>query len=65
LNWGEPNESTFAPGLDDQITMEAFYRFQLTQQLALTPTLQYLKDPALNPLDDSLWVFGLRARIAL
>lgn len=65
LNWGEPNESTFAPGLDDQITMEAFYRFQLTQQFALTPTLQYLKDPALNPLDDSLWVFGLRARIAL
>ena len=65
LNWGEVNESTFAPGLDDQITMEAFYRFQITQQFALTPNLQYLKDPALNPLDDSLWVIGLRARLAL
>jgi porin len=65
LNWGEPNESTFAPGLDDQLTMEVFYRFQLTQQFALTPNLQYLKDPALNPLDDSLWVLGLRLRLAL
>jgi porin len=65
LNWGQPNESTFAPGLDDQITMETFYRFQLTQQFALTPTVQYLKNPALNPIDDSLWVLGLRARLAL
>ena len=65
LNWGEPNESTFAPGLDDQITMEAFYRFQLTQQFALTPTLQYLKDPALNPDEDSVFVWAIRGRFAL
>jgi porin len=65
LNWGQPNESTFVPGLDDQITMETFYRIQITQQFALTPTLQFLKNPALNPVDDSLWVLGLRARLAL
>ena len=65
LNWGQPNESTFVPGLDDQVTMESFYRFQLTQQFALTPTVQYLKNPALNPVDDSLWVLGLRMRFAL
>jgi len=65
LNWGEPNESTFATGLDDQVTMETFYRFQLTQQFALTPTVEYLKNPALNPVDDSLWVLGLRMRFAL
>ncbi|RLA32515.1 MAG: porin [Gammaproteobacteria bacterium] len=65
LNWGEPNESTFAPGLDDQITIEAFYRFHLTQQLAITPSIEYLNNPALNPAEDSIWVLGLRARLAL
>jgi porin len=65
LNWGEPNETTFGPDLDDQITAEAFYRFQITPQFALTPNLEYIKDPALNPENSSLWVVGLRARLAL
>lgn len=65
VNWGEPNESTFAPDLDDQYTVEAFYRFQLTQQFAITPSVEYLKNPALNPTDDSIWVWGIRGRIAL
>lgn len=65
FNWGEPNESTFVPGLNDQYTAELFYRFQLTEQFAITPDLQLLIDPALNPVEDQIWVFGLRARLAL
>ncbi len=65
LNWGEPNESSFGSGLDDQYTVEAFYRIPITQQVALTPGIQYIKNPALNPQDDSIFMFGLRARIAL
>ncbi len=65
LNWGEPNEDTLGPGLKDQITLEIFYRFQLAEQFALTPDIQYIQDPALNPNEDSLWIFGLRARLAL
>ncbi len=65
LNWGEPNEDTLGPGLKDQITVELFYRFQLAEQFALTPDIQYIQDPALNPNEDSLWIFGLRARLAL
>lgn len=64
-NWGEPNEDSFGSGLDDQYTFEVFYRFQLTEQLAITPDIQYLVDPALNPDEDKLWVVGLRARLAL
>ena len=56
---------TFCPGLDDQYSFEVFYRFQLTEQLAITPDIQYLVDPALNPDEDKLWVVGLRARLAL
>ena len=43
--------------------VETFYRFHLTPNLAITPDLQYIKDPSLNPGVDSLWVAGLRARI--
>lgn len=63
VNWGKPNESTFAPGLDNQITAEAFYRLQFTQGIALTGDVQWLKDPALNPTESSIWMFNLRARL--
>jgi porin len=59
-NWGRPNPDTFAPGLDDQFGIEAFYRLQLTQSLRVTPSVQLLFDPALNPDEDFLAVFGLR-----
>ena len=64
-NWGQPNEDSFGPDLDNQTVFEAYYRWQLTEQFAITPDIQYLIDPALNPEHDSLWVFGLRARLAL
>jgi porin len=65
VNWGEINESTFGKGLDDQVTVEVFYRLQITPQFALTPSLEFIGNPALNPENHSLWVFGLRARMAL
>ncbi len=63
FNWGEPHES-FGAGLDDQYSLELFYRWQLTRELAITPDLQLLINPALNPDQNSIWVFGLRARLA-
>ena len=65
LNWGRPSASSFEPGLDDQYTVELFYRWNISREITLTPDLQYLKDPALNPDESSIWVFGLRARLAL
>jgi len=64
-NWGAPNESTWGQGLENQYTMEVFYRLQLAEQLAVTPDLQLLIDPANNPDQKSIWVFGIRARLAL
>jgi len=61
LNWGRPPDS----GLDDQYTAELFYRLQLTQNLAITPDVQLIIDPALNPDENRIWVFGLRARLSL
>jgi porin len=61
-NWGKPNDEIFGSGLGDQYALEAYYRLQVTKELAITPDLQLLIDPALNQDDDEIWVFGLRAR---
>ncbi len=60
VNWGEPNG-----GGHNQISSELFWRYQLTKEVALTPSLQYIRNPALNPTEDNLWAFGLRMRVAL
>ncbi len=64
FNYGKPNQTSFE-GADDQYTAELFWRYQLTKELAVTPSIQYIKDPALNENEDNLWAFGLRVRVAL
>ncbi len=61
VNWGDPPDDS----LGSQKTGELFYRLQFSQSLAITPSIQLLKDPALNPVDDTIWVWGLRFRITL
>ena len=64
LHWGSPNPVSFE-GADDQYTAELFWRVPVTKELTLTPDIQYIRDPALNPEENDQWVFGLRARLAL
>jgi len=61
LSWGKPADGT----LRKQFTSELFYRFQLTQFLAVTPDVQLIFDPALNPETDVLAFFGIRLRAAI
>ena len=61
VNWGDPPQIA----LREQTTAELFYRLQFAQNLAITPSLQLLIDPALNPTEDQVWLFGLRVRISL
>ena len=65
VNWGRPNKTVLGHDLDDQYSIEAYYRWQLTKGIAITPDVQLLINPALNPDEDTIWVFGLRARLAL
>ena len=53
------------PGLDSQTTAELFYRVQFSQNLAITPSIQLLRDPALNDETDNITLFGLRLRLTL
>ncbi len=38
---------------------------QPKKKLTTTPDAQCVTDSALNPAEDQIWVFGLRARLAL
>lgn len=60
ISWGSPADGS----LRDQFTSEAFYRFQLTQFLAVTPDVQLIVNPALNPGTDVIGFFGIRFRAA-
>jgi porin len=64
-NWGRPNEALVGTDLDDQYAMEVYFRWQVADEIAITPSVQLLIDPALNPEEDSVWIFGLRVRVAL
>ncbi|WP_171105529.1 MULTISPECIES: carbohydrate porin [unclassified Ruegeria] len=58
LNWAE------ARGIDGtQFTLEAFYRFSISPGLQITPSVQFISNPLLNPTQDSITLFGLRTRI--
>lgn len=63
--WGEINETTWGEDLDNQITLELFYRMQISSKLAITPDLQYIINPALNTEKSSMVYAGLRTRLAL
>ena len=60
VNHGEPADET----LDDQLTTELFYRFQFAQNLAITPSIQWVSDPALNPDEDNITIAGVRVRLS-
>ena len=49
----------------DQTTLELFYRLQFARHLAITPSIQILGDPALNPEEDEITVISLRLRLTL
>ena len=63
FNWGWPSSETYGSGLRDEYTLEMLYRIHLTKRFSVTPDVQVLIHPALNPDADVVAVFGLRARL--
>ena len=64
-HWGKPNESTYGADLRDQYVGELYFRWKLGDHLELTPNVQLILNPALNPLDDEVWIAGLRVKGAI
>ena len=63
LNWSQPSEDSYGPGLENQFSTELFCRFKLLQNLELTPNIQWIVNPALNTAADQSLVLGLRGRV--
>ncbi|ARN74375.1 carbohydrate porin [Oceanicoccus sagamiensis] len=59
VNYGE----LAVAGLGEQTVVESYYRLQLTANMALTPSVQFIDDPALHPEKSSVTLFGLRLRL--
>ena len=47
-----------------QVSAEMFYRWQMTDVLAVTPNLQILLEPSNDPTRDTITLLGVRARAA-
>lgn len=62
VNWGE-NKNNGLP--KEQLTTELYYNWTVSQNVNITPSVQFLQDPALNTQDDSVTVYGLRVRVTL
>ncbi|WP_159089338.1 carbohydrate porin [Tateyamaria sp. Alg231-49] len=58
VSWGDPSTEA----LREQTTAEVFYRFQLAERFVITPSIQYVRNPAANIGFDDAWLFGLRTR---
>jgi porin len=56
LNWADID------GGDDQYTVEVFYLIKVLPNVEITPDIQWIKNPALDPDQSSLTVLGLRVR---
>jgi len=58
FTWSRPTNGA----LDDQGVIDAYYRVQVTPQVALSPTVQMVIDPVRNQDEDVVWIMGLRTR---
>jgi len=63
--WTNPSDETFGPGADNETVIETSYKFQLSKNFSLTPDVQVIFNPANNPDESSIWVFGLRGILTL
>ena len=61
INWGRPNHYVTG-SVRDQYTAELYYLWQIRKNIQITPDMQILHHPALNPNHDTITLFGVRAR---
>ncbi|TDJ46180.1 MAG: hypothetical protein E2O50_00310 [Gammaproteobacteria bacterium] len=70
-SWGEPIDGVTLGGLpqhqpaEDQYGMEFYWKILLTQDLWITPNLQFIINPTFNPNTDSIVIPGFKFRFFL
>lgn len=64
-SWGRPPKDFTNGKAEDQYAFEAYYRINPLPNLEITPSIQFIVNPALNPTAESFWVPSLRVRTKL
>ena len=59
--WVEPADRS----LNNQDTVDAYYRVQLTPEIQVGPSFELIFDPVRHPGEDTVFLWGLRARVSL
>ena len=54
-----------ADGLRNQTTVEGYFRFYVSDAIAVTPNLQWVINPSLNEDVGSMTYIQIRARLAI
>ncbi len=62
INLDESEFTRIDSGSVEQTSAQVYYRIQLTQEVHVTPSLQLIFDPVLNPDKDVIAVAGIRLR---
>ena len=61
FSWAETNIAESK----DQMTVEVFYRYNITSHFEITADFQYIVNPTLNPTEGGFSYWGLRGRLKL
>ncbi len=56
----ELSEKEFGAAVDDESVIESSYKLQITKNFTFLPDIQYIRNPASLPNENSDWVIGLR-----
>ena len=59
--WNDPVDNT----LDEEGVIDAYYRVQLTPEIQIGPTLEIIIDPVRNQDENTVYVWGFRARVSI
>ncbi len=60
MGWAELSDKKFSAAVDDESVLETSYKLQVTKNFTFMPDVQYIRNPASLPNENSDWVIGLR-----
>ena len=59
--WSDPADKS----LNEQSTIDVYYRVQVTPEIQVGPTFELIFDPVRNPDENTVFLWGFRARVTL
>ena len=65
VGFGAAWDRVWGQAQGNQLSTELFWRLVIAENIQLTPSVQWLRNPAFAPTEKDYWAFGLRFRLTL